>query len=178
MNWVSLLWWQNGFKCMLFFLLQKASSHLVCKAVICTPPLQGHLSTAWCLVCCVYSLQSFLSGALTVLCIADSWGKSSKCCLRFSNDRQIAISINPLSVFSKEHFDRGVCGTGSTWQDSAPTQIPPLQMEETKTLHHPAQHWCRQHTPGSNLSTGAHGGGQCPASAWRATHELSRLGER
>lgn len=113
--------------------------------MICTHTLQGHLSTAWCLVCCVYSLQSFLSGALTVLCIGDSWGKSSKCCLRFSNDRQIAISINPLSVFSKELFDRGVCRTGSTWQDSAPTQIPPLHIKETKTLHHPAQHWCRQH---------------------------------
>lgn len=131
MSWVKLLWWQNDFKCRL-----PSCSKGFCTsgvwAVIHTHTLQGHLST-----CCLvgeYSLQSFLSGGLAVSCARDSWGKSSKCCLRFSNDRQIAISINPLSVFSKELFDKGVCRTGNTWQDSAPTQIPALKMKKTETL--------------------------------------------
>lgn len=127
MSWVNLLWWQND-----FFLLQKACAHLV-RQLRSTPiPCR-----AICPPCCLvweYSLQRFLSGILAVSCGRDSWGKSSKCCLRFSNDRQIAISINPLSVFSKELFDKGVCRTGNTWQDSAPIQIPTLKMKKTETL--------------------------------------------
>lgn len=175
MNWVNLLWWQNGFKCMPFS-FSKRLHRIWCVGYDLHSYPAG--SFVHLVACCVYSPQSFLSGALAVLCIRHSWGKSSKCCLRFSNDRQLAISINPLSVFSKELFDKGVCRTGSAWQDSAPTQIPPLQMKETETLHHHPQHWCRQPALGGNPSTGVCGGGRSPASAQKATQELCRFGEQ
>lgn len=115
-----------------FFLLQKASAHLVRR--LRSTPIPCRVIRPSCCLVWEYSLQSFLSGVLAASCVRDVWGKSSKCCLRFSNDRQIVISINPLSVFSKELFDNGVCRTGNTWQDSSPTQIPTLKMKKTETL--------------------------------------------
>lgn len=129
MNWGNLLWWQNDFKCMPS---SCSKTHLVCRLQSTPTPCRAihpPCSLVW-----EYSLQGFLSGVLAVSWARDSWEKSSKCCLRFSNDRQIAISINPLSVFSKELFDKGVCRTGNTWQDSAPPQIPTLKIKKTETL--------------------------------------------